>query len=557
MKAKLLCTLLAASLVMTSCTQAEAQETSVEAEEVSAVDAVKPVRGDIAVSGEFMGTLEPEAQTYVASKMSGEVTETFFEEGDHVEQGDLLFTLDDTAAKLQVENAQATYNTAVAGAAQNQGSIDVQRASAENSVATADESIQNVLDACDTLSDTYNDVQNQINEMEDSKDDLKKAAKQAEAYYKKVTKASSIIGKCTNIASQYAEVAEAAAAGAEAAIAEAAALKAQFLGYFSEIVSEIGGTAGSDVDPAASHAAEYNAYIAAVTGNPILTMEGLSAEVSTARNNMNSANSAISSVESGISSLETQKDSINNSKRSTALSYDQAVRGKEIAQKNLDYYNNYTAPGTIATSEAALRQAQVGVDSAKLQLDYTRITAPVSGTIESITVEKYGMAQAGNPVVVITNKDNMVVNFGVSERIMKTLKEGQTVTVERNGAVYSGTISEIPLNMDMQSGLFVIKAVVHAGGGELISGTSVKVTTDTDQVKQALTIPVDAVYYDSSDAYVYTVESGVVRKTPVETGIFDDEKIEIISGLSVESVVVTSWSSELRDGLGVSANCIN
>ena len=181
MKAKLLCTLLAASLVMTSCTQAEAQETSVEAEEVSAVDAVKPVRGDIAVSGEFMGTLEPEAQTYVASKMSGEVTETFFEEGDHVEQGDLLFTLDDTAAKLQVENAQATYNTAVAGAAQNQGSIDVQRASAENSVATADESIQNVLDACDTLSDTYNDVQNQINEMEDSKDDLKKAAKQAEA----------------------------------------------------------------------------------------------------------------------------------------------------------------------------------------------------------------------------------------------------------------------------------------------------------------------------------------------------------------------------------------
>ena len=57
MKAKLLCTLLAASLVMTSCTQAEAQETSVEAEEVSAVDAVKPVRGDIAVSGEFMRTL--------------------------------------------------------------------------------------------------------------------------------------------------------------------------------------------------------------------------------------------------------------------------------------------------------------------------------------------------------------------------------------------------------------------------------------------------------------------------------------------------------------------
>lgn len=557
MKAKLLSTLLAVSLVMTACGQAEAQETSAEVEEVSVVDAQKPVVGDIAVSGEFMGTLAPEEQTYVAAKMSGEVTETFFEEGDHVEQGDVLFTLDDTAAKLQVENAEATYNTAVAGAMQNQGSIDVQRASAENNVATADESIQNVLDACDTLSDTYNDVQNQINEMEDSKSDLKKAAKQAESYYRKVSQASSLISKCNSIASQYAEVADAAAEGDAAAIAEAAALKAQFLGYFGEIMAAAGGTATDAVDPAASHAAEYNAYIAAVTENPILTMDGLAAELSSARNNMNSANSAISSVESGISSLETQKDSINNSKRSTAMSYDQAVRGKEIAQKNLDYYNNYTAPGTVATSEAALRQAQVGVDSAKLQLDYTRVTAPVSGTIESISVEKFGMAQAGNPVVVITNKDNMVVNFGVSERIMKTLREGQAVTVERNGNTYSGIISEIPLNMDMQSGLFIIKAVVNAGGGELISGTSVKVTTDTDQVKNALTIPVDAVYYDSSDAYVYVAENGVVRKVSVETGIFDSEKIEILSGLSAESVVVTSWSSELRDGLEVSANCIN
>lgn len=548
MKKRLLCTLLAVSLVMTACGQ-KAQETSAEAEEVSVVEAKKPVMGDITVSGEFMGVLEPQEETSVIAKMSGEVTETFFKEGDHVEAGDILFTLDDTAAKLQLETAQATYQTASVGLANSEGSIDMQRTNAENTLKTADESIRTVLDACDTLSDSYNDVENQINDMEDNKDDLQKAAKQAESYYKKVSKVSSVISKCNSIASQYA--AEVAANGPDSE--EAKALKAQFLGYFNEVT---GGNT-NDVDPAASHSAEYNAYIASVTGNPILTVEGLAAELSSAKNGMDSANNALSSLESGINSLESQKDTINNSKRSTATSYDQAVRGRDIAQKSLDYYNNYTAPGSIATAQASLQQAKVGVDSAQLQLDYTKVTAPVSGTIESFDVEKFDMAQAGAPVVVITNKDNMVVNFKVSEKVMKSLKEGQAVTVERNGNTYQGTISEIPLNIDAQSGLFQIKAVVNGGGGDLISGTSVKVTTDTEQVKNALTIPVDAVYYDSENAFVYVVEDGVVRKAFVETGIFDNENMEIVSGLSAESVVVTSWSSELRDGLEVSANCIN
>lgn len=547
MKKKLLCTMLAVSLVLTACGQDVAQETLTE--EVSVVDAKKPVVGNITVTGEFMGTLEPEAETLVAPKMSGEVVAAYFKEGDHVEQGELLFALDDTAARLQVENAEATYNTAAVGAAQSQGGIDVQRASAENSVASADESITNVLDACDTLSDTYNDVETQINDLKENKDDLKDAAKQAQSYYNKLSKVSSVINKCNSIASQYA--AEVAANGEDSE--QAKALKEQFLGYFNTVT---GGSA-NDVDPAASHAAEYNAYIASATGNPILTVDGLAAELTSAKNNVSSANNALSSVDSGISSLESQKDSINNSKRSTATSYDQAVRGKEIAQKNLEYYNNYTAPGTVMSAEATLRQAQVGVDSAKLQLDYTKVTAPVSGTIESFSVDQFDMVQAGNPVVVITNKDNMVANFKVSETVMKSLKEGQKVTVERNGIEYGGTISEIPLTIDAQSGLFQIKAVITGGSQDLISGTSVKVTTDTQNVQNALTIPVDAVYYDSEKAFVYEVQDGVVKKVFVETGIFDNENIEIVSGLSAESMVVTSWSSELRDGLEVSANCIN
>ena len=534
MKKKLVCAVLAVSMVMTAC--GSSKEKAEEKETVS-VDITSPEYGDISVKGEFMGTLEPEEETAVIPKMSGEVTETYFEVGDQVEAGDLLFTLDDTALQMQMANAQATYDTAAAGASQQLGGLDVQKASAENSVLSASDSIKSVTDACGNLSDSYNDVDEQLNEMEGNKDDLEDAAKRASDYYQKLATANSLLGKLKSLEAQY---------NASTDPDDRSKLKTEFNTYFAKITGSSG-----DVDPAGSHSAEYNSYIASTTGNPLITIDNLSSEMTTAKGNANSASSALSSVESGINSLESQKDSINNSKTSTASSYDQAVRGKNLAQKNLDYFNNYTAPGTQATVSATLKQASVGVESAQLQLDYTKVTAPVSGVIESISVEKYDMAQAGAPTYVITNKDNMVVNFKVTENVKNNLKVNQDVVIERNGTEYAGYISEIPLNVDAASGLFIIKAVVKQGKEQLVSGTAAKVTTQTQFSEKTLMIPIDAVYYDSSKAFTYIVKDGVVKKVYIEVGVFDDTNMEVISGISESDKVVCSWSSELRDGLEV------
>jgi multidrug efflux pump subunit AcrA (membrane-fusion protein) len=63
-----------------------------------------------------------------------------------------------------------------------------------------------------------------------------------------------------------------------------------------------------------------------------------------------------------------------------------------------------------------------------------------------------------------------------------------------------------------------------------------------------MTLPVDAVYYSAGDAYVYTYDEGTVHSVPVETGVYDAERIEILSGIDAESQVITTWSSELFEG---------
>ena len=66
-----------------------------------------------------------------------------------------------------------------------------------------------------------------------------------------------------------------------------------------------------------------------------------------------------------------------------------------------------------------------------------------------------------------------------------------------------------------------------------------------------MTIPVDAVYYENGEPYVYTYSDGKVWQKFIEAGIFDSDILEVKSGLSMDDMVVTTWSSELYDGAEV------
>lgn len=82
-----------------------------EQETVSAVlvDAEQAGRGTLVLSNQFVGTVSPEESVYVIPLAQGTVTETFFEVGDEVQAGDILFKIDDSVARLQLEQAQLTY----------------------------------------------------------------------------------------------------------------------------------------------------------------------------------------------------------------------------------------------------------------------------------------------------------------------------------------------------------------------------------------------------------------------------------------------------------------
>ena len=193
---------------------------------------------------------------------------------------------------------------------------------------------------------------------------------------------------------------------------------------------------------------------------------------------------------------------------------------------------------------------KAAVDLAQLQLDYANVTAPVSGLITSKGVTKNNMTSTGSVAYTIMSNDSKYVTFLVSEEVMKELSLDQIITVDRNGNTYDAVITENPGVADMQTGLFKVKAKINAAD-DIINGVSVKITLSTQHADNVMSVPIDAVYHESEKSYVYTYENGKANKVYVETGLFDDEVIEIISGLSDSDQVITTWSSQLRNGVEV------
>lgn len=517
MKAK---KLMAMGLAVTLCVSATACGKNKETTQVSkvSVEVENPQMGELTSDTTYIGTVEPQQQVYVMPKLSGTVTQVNYKVGDTVKEGDVLFKIDDEAYQVQMDSAQAAYNTAQAGAtAATSGARDLQNYQTEEQIRQLQKN----------LNDTYESK----DDMEDSLDELREQGKTASAQVASAQASVDALSQSLGVQKQD-------LAAKQTAMDEAKAIydakKADTSATEDDIkaAEAVYNTAKTEYDAAA-------AVVTATSSQLALAKQGLSA----AQAGVNTINSGKTQLKSGIDQIETSQDTLTDSLNTAKQAY-------SITQ-------NEVYPQTDATYTAQLNQAAVGIESAQMQLDYCTVTAPISGVIEAINVEKEGMAAAGNVAYIISNKDSMTVTFDVAEAAKNTLNIGDHVTVERNGQTFDGSITEIGTMAGQQTKLFRVKATVTGAGDALPNGVSVKVSATTEKEDNKMLIPFDSLYFSGGDAYVYCVEDNKLVRTSVTVGLMDDEHAVIEDGLTTDSLVVDNWSAKLRNGAEVEIVTLN
>ncbi len=326
-------------------------------------------------------------------------------------------------------------------------------------------------------------------------------------------------------------------------------------------------TPGVTPDPAALEAAKQELEDAAAALKEVEEkLKPLAEALQAAQAAASQTSAAYEQAKAGIESIDDGKEKLEDSLSDTYKTKAQTETVKNLteAQLNIDTQQVQdigkrtaalgvdSAAAQVNSARVGAAGAKVGIDSAEYQLDMYTLTAPIDGVIEAVNVKEHDFASPQTPAFVISNKKTMTVTFGVSEGIRGTLRIGQKIQIDRNGKLYDAVITEIGSMVDQTTGLFMIKSCVSTPDDSLLTGSSVKVTAETYSQTDALLIPYDAVYYDDSQPYVYVAQNGVAKRMDVETGIFDMELITVLSGLSTEDTLITSWSANLREGAEVS-----
>ena len=526
---------------VTGCGQTQEEETM---SEVIPVQVAQPEAGELTLSNEFVGTVSPQESVYVVSMVSAEVTSQNVAVGDVVEAGQELCKLDSESAELQLASAQAQYDNAVAGANAAQIGYDVAQAQYEGTVAQLDAQMwgQKNLQLYQ-LQAQEEGIQANIDSLNGQKEDLAKQRSDAQSLADQL-KANSEKMQNTYILMQNMVTAFDNADSSATKTAALTAYGSVLSGYAKEIY-------GTEIEYTEANFDEATELAKAMLNNAEAAQSQTAAALAQAQSGLSSIDQGEEQLDSALAEANRglqQAETVMNITRDQVYADTQKVvdANKKTAELNLE-----SVEANVASAQIGMESAQLAIDSAQYQLDMYTLKAPIGGVIEAVNVKEHDFATPSSPAYIISNKDTMTVTFYVSEGIRNTLTVGQKVNVDRNGKLYDAAITEIGSMLDQNTGLFAVKACVSTPDESLLTGCSVKVTADTYSQGGVLLIPYDAVYYDDSQSYVYVAVNGVAERRDIETGIFDEQTITVLSGLTTEDQLITSWSANLREGAQV------
>ena len=260
-------------------------------------------------------------------------------------------------------------------------------------------------------------------------------------------------------------------------------------------------------------------------------------------------------IDAAKSQLEAANASVQAASQQAATAQDAVNRMTPLYESgdiSVQSYNQTANSAKAAASQVDAAKAQAA--SAKLnyesQVEFATVTAPAAGVVQNQNMTLHGMVSQSSQLCVITGTGAKVVKFNVTEEVLQNLTLGQTVTVEKNGSSYSGTVTKLTKLVDPQSGLFPVEATL-SGADALSDGSSTKLSLVAAKADHTLLVPVDAVYYSGGNPYVYTYENGVVKRVFITTGISDDQNVEVTDGLDGTEQIVNSWTDDIYDGAEV------
>jgi len=462
-------------------------------------------RDTLRVTVDATGSLAPQAEVSLAFASSGLVTEVFVEEGQQVEAGQPLAQLDTDDLELQVAQAEAALAAAEAQLAQLLAPPQPEQVAAQEANLRAMEA--------------------QVSAAVANRDQITAGADEGQIAAIEAQRASAVAQQKT-------------AFDRHEDTMECVTLKAGTRLPDGTVLSD-----DKKVYPALGVQEEQTRYALAV------------------------ADASLASAQAELDELLAGADS--DQLAAAQANVATAAAQRDAVQAELNLLLAGATEEQIQTTQASVDDARVALEQAQLRLEKGALTAPVAGTITFLDVQPGEIANANQPVVVLSDLVALEVDVSLDETDVARVAVGQEARVSLDalpGVEMVGEVTYIAPVAQSQSGVVLYPVTVRlapsdpstdtsANSGQasgqalpVRAGMTADVEITTVSQEDALVVPLRAVHIEGEDAYVNRLVGDQVERVEVELGLMTDIEIEITSGLSEGDVVVVVASTARDSG---------
>jgi RND family efflux transporter MFP subunit len=243
------------------------------------------------------------------------------------------------------------------------------------------------------------------------------------------------------------------------------------------------------------------------------------------------------------------------------------ARAKALAEKNVasrEELDKAAAARDEANARAGI--AKAGLDAARLTLDFTKITAPISGRIGRSLLDAGNVVKADETrLATLVSEGDVYVYFDVDERTLLRLrkegklKAGKGLAMPVTAAVgdekdypRKGLVDFVDTQVDPTKGTIRARAVLPNADGVLTPGLFVRLRVLLGEPYKVLLVPERAIQTHQGQRFVLLVnEKNIVEERPVTLGRREGELVAIKDGLKAEDRVIVSGVEKLRKGMVV------
>ncbi len=250
---------------------------------------------------------------------------------------------------------------------------------------------------------------------------------------------------------------------------------------------------------------------------------------------------------------------------SAELTYSVAEADLNSAQKQLDMLVDGATKEDRLALKAQVRQAEATLDLARIRLSYTRITAPIGGTISQRFFDPGNLAVPTQPVVTIVQMDPVKVIVCFPEHQIRFMVPGtkaKLMVAAYPDQVFHGTIDKVTPTLDPTTRMFSAEIKVMNEKYLLRPGMFTTVTLSVDPRLNILLVPKEAVlhteeYQENTDSrqgevrkvnYLFVVKDSRAYRRKVSLGHESGQVVEVSEGVEEGEKVVVRGLHQVNDG---------